>query len=97
MVGEVELEVVVEVSVQVLVEEEVELEDEVVEEEKEEVVVVVDDEEVEEEESQKPGVVRETRTRQLQNRSISKYLNKWKNLPTKNSTREDTNFIQKHQ
>jgi len=40
-----------------------------------------------------PGVVTETRTRQLQNRSISKYLNKWKKLPAENSTWEDNNFI----
>ena len=30
-----------------------------------------------------PEAVTETRTRQLQNRSISEYLIKWKNLPTK--------------
>ena len=40
--------------------------------------------------------VTETRTRQLQNRSILEYLIKWKNLPTKDSTWEDENFIQKH-
>ena len=44
----------------------------------------------------KPKVVTETRTRQLQNRSISEYLIKWKNLPTKVSTWEDENFKQKH-
>ena len=38
----------------------------------------------------------ETRTRQLQNQSISEYLIKWKNLPTEDSTWEDENFIQKH-
>ena len=43
-----------------------------------------------------PEAVTETRTRQLQNRSISEYLVKWKNLPTKDSTWEDENFIQKH-
>ena len=40
-----------------------------------------------------PEAVIETRTRQLQNRSISEYLIKWKNLPTKDSTWEDENFI----
>ena len=40
--------------------------------------------------------VTETRTRQLRNRSISKYLIKWKNLPIEDSTWEDDNFIQKH-
>ena len=43
-----------------------------------------------------PEAVMETRTRQLQNRSISDYLIKWKNLPTEDSTWEDENFIQKH-
>ena len=43
-----------------------------------------------------PKAVTETRTRQLRNRSISEYLIKWKNLPTKDSTWEDENFIQKH-
>ena len=43
-----------------------------------------------------PEAVTETRNRQLQNRSISEYLIKWKNLPTENSTWEDENFIQKH-
>ena len=43
-----------------------------------------------------PEVVTKTRTRQLQNQSISEYLIKWKNLPTENSTWEDENFIQKH-
>ena len=43
-----------------------------------------------------PEAVMETRTRQLQNRSISKYLIKWKNLPIEDSTWEDENFIQKH-
>ena len=38
-----------------------------------------------------PKAVMETRTRQLQNRSISEYLIKWKNLPTEDSTWEDTN------
>ena len=40
-----------------------------------------------------PEAVTETRTRQLQNRSISEYLIKWKNLPTEYSTWEDVNFI----
>jgi len=44
-----------------------------------------------------PGVVTETRTRQLRNRSISEYLIKWKNLPVEDSTLEDKNFIRKHQ
>ena len=39
-----------------------------------------------------PGAVTEIRTRQLQNRSISEYLIKWKNLPTW----EDENFLHKH-
>ena len=43
-----------------------------------------------------PEAITETRTRQLQNRSISEYLIKWKNLPTEDSTWEDENFIQKH-
>ena len=41
--------------------------------------------------------VKETRTRQVRNRSISEYLSKWKNLPVEDSTWEDENFIQKHQ
>ena len=43
-----------------------------------------------------PEAVTKIRTRQLQNRSISEYLIKWKNLPTEDSTWEDENFIQKH-
>jgi len=43
-----------------------------------------------------PEVVIEPRNWQLQNRSISEYLIKWKNLPTEDSTWEDKNFIQKH-
>ena len=43
-----------------------------------------------------PEAVMETRAQQLRNRSISEYLIKWKNLPTKDSTWEDENFIQKH-
>ena len=42
-----------------------------------------------------PEAVTETRTRRLRNRSISKYLIKWKNLPTEDSTWEDENFIKK--
>ena len=40
-----------------------------------------------------PEAVTETRTRQLQNRLISEYLIKWKNLPTEDSTWEDEKFI----
>ena len=43
-----------------------------------------------------PKVVKETRTRQLRNRSISEYLVKGKNLHVEDSTWEDENFIQKH-
>eukprot|EP00253_Pinus_taeda_P018529 PITA_18529 len=43
-----------------------------------------------------PEAVIETRTRQLQNRSISEYLIKWKKLSAEDSTWEDENFIQKH-
>ena len=43
-----------------------------------------------------PETVTETRTRKLRNRSISEYLIKWNNLPTKDSTWEDEKFIQKH-
>ena len=39
---------------------------------------------------------KETRTRQLQNRSISEYLIKWKNLSAEDSTWEDENFMQKY-
>ena len=39
--------------------------------------------------------VTETRTRQV--RSISEYLNKWKNFTVEDSTWEDENCIQKHQ
>jgi len=42
----------------------------------------------------KPEAVIETRTRQLRNRSISKYLIEWKNLPTEDSTWEEDNVIQ---
>jgi len=41
-------------------------------------------------------VVIETRTPQLQNRSISEYLIKWKNLSTEDSTWEDEKFMQKY-
>ena len=40
-----------------------------------------------------PEAVIETRTWQLWNRSILEYLIKWKNLPTKDSTWEDEEFI----
>ena len=43
-----------------------------------------------------PEAFKETRTRQLRNRSISEYLIKWMNLPIEDSTWEDENFIQKH-
>ena len=43
-----------------------------------------------------PEAVTEIRTRQLQNRSISEYLIKWKNLPTEYCTWEDENFIKMH-
>ena len=43
-----------------------------------------------------PEAIMEKRTRQLQNRSISKYLIKWRNLPSEDSTWEDETFIQKH-
>ena len=43
-----------------------------------------------------PEVFIEIRTRQLRNQSISKYLIKWKNLSTEDSTWEDENFIHKH-
>eukprot|EP00253_Pinus_taeda_P007986 PITA_07986 len=39
--------------------------------------------------------VTEIRTRELQNRSISEYLIKWKNLSAEDSRWEDENFIQK--
>jgi len=43
-----------------------------------------------------PEAVTKTRTQQLRNRSISKFLIKWKNLPAEDSTWEDENFIMKH-
>ena len=43
-----------------------------------------------------PEEITEIRTRQLQNRSIPKYLIKWKNLPAEDSTWEDESFIQQH-
>ena len=43
-----------------------------------------------------PEVISETRILQLRNRSISEYVIKWKNLPTKDLTWEDEYFIQKH-
>ena len=38
-----------------------------------------------------------TKTGNQQVRSISEYLNKWKNFPIEYSTWEDENFIHKHQ
>ena len=43
-----------------------------------------------------PEAITETRIHQLRNRSISKYLIKWKNLPVEDSTWEDDNSIQKN-
>ena len=43
-----------------------------------------------------PEAITKTRTQQLQNRSISKYLIKWNNLSTEYSTWQDENFMQKH-
>ena len=43
-----------------------------------------------------PKEITEIRTRQLRNLSIPKYLIKWKNLPTENSTLEYESFIQQH-
>ena len=43
-----------------------------------------------------PAEITETRTRKLRNRSISKYLIKWKNLPTEDSTWKYESFIQQH-
>jgi len=43
-----------------------------------------------------PRAVIETITQKLGNQSISEYLMKWKDLPAKDSTWEDKNFIQKH-
>ena len=43
-----------------------------------------------------PEAIKETRTRQLQNQSISEYFIKWNSLPIEDSTWEDENFIQKH-
>ena len=40
-----------------------------------------------------PEVVKQTRTRQLRNQSISEYLIKWKNIPIEDSTWEDENII----
>ena len=39
-----------------------------------------------------PEAVMETRTQQLRNRSISKYLIKWKNLPIEDSSWKDENI-----
>ena len=43
-----------------------------------------------------PKVITETRIHQLRNRSISKYLIKWKNLPIEDSMWGDEYFIQNH-
>ena len=43
-----------------------------------------------------PEEISEIRTRQLQSRSISKYLIKWKNIPPEDSTWEYESFIQQH-
>ena len=43
-----------------------------------------------------PEAITDTRTCQLRNRSISKYLIKWRKLPVENSTWEDETFIKKH-
>jgi hypothetical protein len=43
-----------------------------------------------------PEAITDTRIRQLRNRSISKYLIKWRKLSTKDSTWEDESFIKKH-
>jgi hypothetical protein len=43
-----------------------------------------------------PKAITDTRIRQLRNRSISKYLIKWRKLPAEDSTWEDESFIQKH-
>ena len=40
--------------------------------------------------------ITDTRIRQLRNRSISKYLIKWRKLPAEDSIWEDEPFIQKH-
>ena len=44
-----------------------------------------------------PEAFTEPRSRQLQNRSISKHLIKWKNIPVEDFTWKDKNFTQKHQ
>ena len=43
-----------------------------------------------------PEAVTKTRTRQLQNQSISEYLIIWRKLLAEDSMCEDDNFIQKH-
>jgi hypothetical protein len=43
-----------------------------------------------------PKAITNTRIHQLRNRSISKYLIKWRKLPIEDSTWEDDSFIQKH-
>jgi hypothetical protein len=43
-----------------------------------------------------PKAITDTRICQLRNRSISKYIIKWRKLPAEDSTWEDESFIQKH-
>ena len=43
-----------------------------------------------------PEAIIDTRIHQLRNRSISKYLIKWRKLSVEDSTWEDESFIQKH-
>jgi hypothetical protein len=43
-----------------------------------------------------PEAITDTRIFHLRNRSISKYLIKWKKLPVEDSMWEDESFIQKH-
>jgi hypothetical protein len=43
-----------------------------------------------------PEAITDTRIHQLGNRSISKYLIKWKKLPAEVSMPEDESFIHKH-
>jgi hypothetical protein len=43
-----------------------------------------------------PKSITDTRVFQLRNRSISKYLIKWRKLPAEDSTWEDDSFTQKH-
>ena len=43
-----------------------------------------------------PEAITDTRIRQLRNRSISKYLIKWRKLRVEDSTWKDVSFIQHH-